>query len=73
MKKILVVGDVMLDEYFVGTVSRVSPEAPVNVLEVKSILNKAGAAANVAMNVAAMGGNVSILSACGLDAPGDFI
>lgn len=55
---ILVVGDAMLDEYWFGTVTRVSPEAPVPVLEMGRIELREGGAANVARNVEAMGGDV---------------
>jgi rfaE bifunctional protein kinase chain/domain len=58
---ILVVGDAMLDEYWFGTVTRVSPEAPVPVLEMGRIECRWGGAANVAKNVAAMGGEVKSL------------
>ena len=55
-KKILVVGDVMLDKYIWGDVSRISPEAPVQVVNVLKETYEAGGAANVANNVAALGG-----------------
>ncbi len=50
-KKILVVGDIMLDKYTVGTVKRISPEAPVPVLDVEEEYFRAGGAGNVALNV----------------------
>jgi len=55
-KKILVVGDIMLDKYIWGDVSRISPEAPVQVVNVIKETFEAGGAANVANNVAALGG-----------------
>lgn len=55
---ILVVGDAMIDEYWFGTVTRCSPEAPVPVLEVTRFERRDGGAANVAANVEAMGGPV---------------
>ena len=54
--KILVVGDVMLDRYWFGDVSRISPEAPVPIAKINRIDNRAGGAANVARNIAALGG-----------------
>lgn len=58
---ILVVGDAILDEYWFGTVTRVSPEAPVPVLEIERTERRQGGAANVALNVEAMGGGVRTL------------
>lgn len=55
-KKILVIGDIMLDKYIWGDVSRISPEAPVQVVNVLKETFEAGGAANVANNVAALGG-----------------
>ena len=55
-KKILVIGDIMLDKYIWGDVSRISPEAPVQVVNVLKETFEAGGAANVASNVAALGG-----------------
>ena len=51
--KVLVVGDVMLDRYWFGDVSRISPEAPVPVAKIEKTEHRAGGAANVARNVAA--------------------
>ncbi len=53
--KILVIGDTMRDEYWSGSVSRISPVAPVPVVSVKSTETRHGAAANVAANIEAMG------------------
>jgi len=53
--KILILGDVMLDEYLWGNVSRISPEAPVPVVEILKESVKLGGAANVALNVKALG------------------
>ena len=55
---ILVAGDAMLDRYWYGEVNRISPEAPVPVVAVKGSEERAGAAANVAVNIHAMGGEV---------------
>ena len=55
-KKIAVVGDMMLDGYFWGDVKRISPEAPVPVLEVEEEFFRFGGAANVALNISSLGG-----------------
>lgn len=55
-KRIAVVGDLMIDRYFWGTVTRISPEAPVPVVEVTEEANRLGGAANVANNIASLGG-----------------
>lgn len=52
---VLVVGDVMLDRYWYGPTSRISPEAPVPVVKVDTIEERPGGAANVAMNIASLG------------------
>ena len=67
--RILVVGDVMLDKYWMGEVDRISPEAPVPVLLVKEIQDRLGGAANVALNVKIIGGQVTLLSMTGEDDP----
>ena len=66
-KKVLVVGDVMLDEYLRGEVTRVSPEAPVPVLEVKSQELRLGGAGNTAANVVALGGTAMLVGLIGRD------
>jgi D-glycero-beta-D-manno-heptose-7-phosphate kinase len=68
---LLILGDVMLDEYMWGTVSRISPEAPVPVVAVRSESVKVGGAANVAANVAAMGGQASLIGLVGDDVAGE--
>ncbi|HZF19576.1 MAG TPA: D-glycero-beta-D-manno-heptose-7-phosphate kinase [Burkholderiales bacterium] len=70
--KILVVGDVMLDRYWYGEVNRISPEAPVPIVKIDTARSKEtpGGAANVAMNAAALGSNVALLSVVGDDEPG---
>ncbi len=65
---VLILGDVMLDEYLWGTVSRISPEAPVPVVAVRSEGVKVGGAGNVATNVAALGGRPSLIGLVGNDA-----
>ncbi|MCR6500845.1 D-glycero-beta-D-manno-heptose-7-phosphate kinase [Shinella sp. CPCC 101442] len=64
---ILVVGDLMLDEYIEGSVDRISPEAPVPVLRKRNRRAVAGGAANVAANIAAMGGTPLLLGTVGSD------
>lgn len=52
---VMVVGDVMLDRYWHGPTSRISPEAPVPVVKVNTVEDRPGGAANVAMNIASLG------------------
>jgi len=66
-RKILVVGDFMLDEYIEGVVERISPEAPVPIVEAKEVTFRPGGAANVAVNVKSLGGNVTVLGVIGED------
>ena len=68
--RVLVIGDVMLDRYIWGSVSRVSPEAPVPVLQCRRKTNVLGGAANVAANLASLGAEVALLGICGRDARG---
>ncbi len=65
--QLLVVGDVMLDRYWHGVTGRVSPEAPVPVVKVDHTEDRPGGAANVALNVAALGAGVSLLGTIGND------
>jgi D-beta-D-heptose 7-phosphate kinase/D-beta-D-heptose 1-phosphate adenosyltransferase len=69
-QKILVVGDLMLDRYIYGSVSRLSPEAPVPIVLVRDEKNMPGGAANVARNVKALGGRASIFGLIGSDQAG---
>jgi D-glycero-beta-D-manno-heptose-7-phosphate kinase len=68
--RILIVGDVMLDRYWFGEVSRISPEAPVPVVKVERVEERPGGAANVARNCAALGAAASLLSVVGADEAG---
>jgi D-glycero-beta-D-manno-heptose-7-phosphate kinase len=68
--RILVVGDVMLDRYWFGDVSRISPEAPVPVVKVDHSEERPGGAANVARNCTALGAPTSLLSVVGADEAG---
>jgi len=65
--RILVVGDVMLDRYWYGEVDRISPEAPVPIVNVTQSDERPGGAANVARNAAALGAKVTLLSVVGQD------
>lgn len=69
--KVLVVGDLILDEYIWGSVSRISPEAPVPILESKSENLALGGAANVANNLVALGCDVYLVGGIGRDEKGD--
>ena len=71
--RILVVGDVMLDRYWFGDVSRISPEAPVPVAKVERTEDRPGGAANVARNCVALGARTTLLSVVGSDEPGQTL
>jgi len=68
--KILIVGDVMLDQYWSGQAKRISPEAPVPVVKVSDEEYRAGGAANVALNSAALGASVCLMGVVGEDKAG---
>jgi|UniRef100_A0A7C4EW77 D-beta-D-heptose 7-phosphate kinase/D-beta-D-heptose 1-phosphate adenosyltransferase len=67
---ILVAGDVMVDEYIIGDVERISPESPVPVLVARDRLRKLGGAGNVVRNLVTMGAKVALFAAVGLDNAG---
>ncbi|MCZ6680810.1 MAG: D-glycero-beta-D-manno-heptose-7-phosphate kinase [Candidatus Poribacteria bacterium] len=69
-KYIVIIGDVILDQYIWGDVNRISPEAPVPVLEVTSETTRFGGAANVAHNIASLGGKVDLIGVVGDDSNG---
>jgi len=71
--KVLVVGDVMLDRYWHGVSSRISPEAPVPVVNVTQKDDRPGGAANVALNMAALGVDVSLVGVIGSDDAGKIL
>jgi D-beta-D-heptose 7-phosphate kinase/D-beta-D-heptose 1-phosphate adenosyltransferase len=71
--RVLVIGDLMLDRYWHGGTSRISPEAPVPVVQVSEIEERAGGAGNVALNIAALGAQVSLLGYRGEDEPGSSL
>ncbi|RRZ96897.1 bifunctional D-glycero-beta-D-manno-heptose-7-phosphate kinase/D-glycero-beta-D-manno-heptose 1-phosphate adenylyltransferase HldE [Erwinia sp. 198] len=64
---VLVVGDVMLDRYWYGPTSRISPEAPVPVVKVDNVEERPGGAANVAMNIASLGASSRLVGLTGVD------
>jgi rfaE bifunctional protein kinase chain/domain len=70
-KRVLVVGDAMLDEYLIGDVERISPEAPVPVVRVRERRHALGGAGNVAQNVSAAGASCSLVATIGSDAAGE--
>ncbi len=69
-KKVAIIGDLMLDRYFWGTVTRISPEAPVPIVEIESESNRLGGAANVANNIKSLGGIPMLLGILGNDQSG---
>jgi D-beta-D-heptose 7-phosphate kinase/D-beta-D-heptose 1-phosphate adenosyltransferase len=71
--RVLVIGDVMLDRYISGNVTRISPEAPVPVLAVEGEKKVAGGAANVALNVAGLGAETIVAGVVGQDANGSTL
>ena len=70
---IIVIGDVMLDRYWSGQALRISPEAPVPVVKVKTIEDRIGGAGNVALNIAKLGGKVTLLGVVGNDAESEIL
>jgi rfaE bifunctional protein kinase chain/domain len=71
--RMLVVGDVMLDRYWFGDVSRISPEAPVPVVRIERREERLGGAANVARNAAALGAHSGLLGVVGADEAGSGV
>lgn len=67
--RVLVVGDAMLDRYWFGSVERISPEAPVPVVRIEREEERLGGAANVALNVQALGAGATLLTVVGADEP----
>lgn len=65
-----IIGDIMLDEYLIGEVDRISPEAPVPVLRVRDVEQRLGGAANVAVQIAALGAHASLAGLVGHDLAG---
>ena len=69
--RVLVVGDVMLDQYWSGPTVRISPEAPVPVVRIAEQNERVGGAANVAANIVALGATADLIGGTGDDAPGE--
>lgn len=67
LASVLVIGDVMLDRYWFGETSRISPEAPVPIVKINNIDNRPGGAGNVALNIAALGAKAILLGITGND------
>lgn len=70
--KVLIIGDVMIDSYFIGRVDRISPEAPVPIVAVEKKENRLGGAANVALNIKALGAEPILCSIIGKDFQSDI-
>jgi len=70
--RVMVIGDVMVDTYIFGDVTRISPEAPVPIVEVNRRANHLGGAANVALNIKALGGEPILCGVVGEDEKGDL-
>lgn len=71
--RVLVIGDVMLDRYWMGKASRLSPEAPVPVVALEKVTNIPGGAANVAANIGGLGASVYLAGVTGNDDAGDSL
>ncbi|MFH1312793.1 MAG: D-glycero-beta-D-manno-heptose-7-phosphate kinase [Candidatus Eisenbacteria bacterium] len=69
-RKVMVIGDVMLDRYVWGAVSRISPEAPVPVVDIKEETVRLGGAANVANNIVSLGASCELIGVVGNDSVG---
>lgn len=72
-RRVAVVGDVMLDRYYRGNASRLSPEAPVPVVEIEDESEHPGGAANVAYNLATLGANTTLFGVVGDDSSGEHL
>lgn len=72
-KKILIIGDIMIDSYLFGNVDRISPEAPVPVVDITKKINKLGGAGNVATNIKNLGGTPILCTVIGNDTKGRIL
>lgn len=72
-RKVLIIGDLMLDHYMIGGVDRISPEAPVPVVRVEKESSLLGGAGNVARNITSLGGEALLVSSVGDDRDGDIL
>ena len=73
MMDILVIGDIMLDQYIMGDCTRISPEAPVPIVDVKKRYQTLGGAANVATNLSSLGMKVGLIGRIGADEYGKLL
>jgi len=73
LASVLVVGDLMLDRYWSGDTQRISPEAPIPVVKVNDTEDRVGGAGNVALNIASLGGSVTLLAITGQDEAADIL
>lgn len=71
--RVIVAGDIMLDRYWQGPTQRISPEAPVPVVKVEQLEDRPGGAANVALNIASLGGKVTLCGVTGQDEAADTL
>src|SRR5919206_5173153 len=72
-RSVVVLGDLMMDEYLWGRATRISPESPVMVVEVERESSVPGGAANVVNNLLALGANVSVIGVVGEDSAGEAL
>ena len=72
-KNVLVIGDVMLDRYYYGTTERMSPEAPVPVVDIDNIVDSPGGSSNVALNLSKLGAQATVCGIIGDDIEGDIL
>src|SRR2546425_10162709 len=72
-KRVAVVGDLMLDRYFWGSATRISPEAPVPVIDLETEQARLGGAANVAKNIQSLGGDPLLIGVIGADNNGNLL
>lgn len=72
-RKICIIGDVMLDRYMFGNVTRISPEAPVQVFDLKEVDNKLGGSSNVSLNVKTLGAEPFLIGVTGDDEMGELL
>ena len=73
LSQVLVVGDVMLDSYWHGTSTRISPEAPVPVVDIAHSEERIGGVGNVALNLASLGTSVTVIGVVGKDNDADML
>lgn len=72
-RKVLIVGDIMLDRYYYGQTNRMSPEAPVPIVDIDNVIDSPGGSSNVALNIAMLGAKPLICGIVGDDTDGDVL